>query len=116
MSFAADITRIRGKIAKRNRAMFVNSAIELQRSVVEGSEITGAPGQPVDTGLLKGSYTPDFTGPWSWRTATNVEYAPHVEHNARGVTFKNGGAHSVALTVAGWKRIVQNVRDRVVGS
>lgn len=116
MAFAQDMARIRGKIAKRDRAMFVNCSTELQRSVVEGSEVTGSPGQPVDTGLLKGSYIPEFTGRWTWRTSSNVEYAPHVEHNVRGATFNNGGPHNRALTVAGWKRIVAFVHARVVGT
>jgi hypothetical protein len=100
------------KAERITRDTFVNTTTEVQRSVVEGSEVTGAPGQPVDTGTLKNSFTPAFTSPTSWQTTTNLVYAPYIEDGVRpdGVTLTLrsavGGFHSVKLTRAGWERIV----------
>ena len=105
---------------------FIASTEEVQRSVIEGSEVTGAPGQPVDTGALARSWQPEFVNPALWRiTATGVDpqtgekvgYAEHVEDNVRGVTFRNHGPHSVRLTRAGWDRIVEKVaREAATGT
>ncbi len=115
MSFESDMNAFTAKVEKRHREIFLGSVLEVERSVKEGSEITGAPGQPVDTGFLKGSWIPEFISRWLWSTSTNAEYGPHVEENVRGVTFRVGGPHSVKLTISGWPRIVDAVRARVVG-
>ena len=109
---------------ERLREAFVVSTDEVRRSVVEGSELTGAPGQPVDTGALARSWQPEFVSPTLWRisatgldpaTGKKVGYAEHVEDNVRGVTFRNHGAHSVRLTRTGWDRIVEAVARRIAG-
>jgi hypothetical protein len=46
--------------------------MEAQRSIVEGSELTGAPGQPVDTGFLKGSWSRWYDSPTKQTIGTNV--------------------------------------------
>jgi hypothetical protein len=109
MSFASDLNGFANLVERRTKAAFVMCATEVQRSVVEGSEITGAPGQPVDTGNLRDSWIPEFVSDTHWQTTTKVEYAPHVEDNVRGVQHRNHGPHSVKLTVAGWQRIVSQV-------
>lgn len=91
--------------------VFLLSVKEVQRSVVEGSAITGAPGQPVDTGNLRASWIDEFRGPLVWQLTTNVVYAPFIEDgaNSRGpFTLRSevGGFHSVKLTAAAWDRIV----------
>jgi len=97
---------------------FVLSTEEVRRSVVEGSPLTGAPGQPVDTGALARSWQDDFLSPTLWQivatgvdpaTGKKVGYAEIVEDNVRGVTFRNHGPHSVRLTRAGWPTIVAHV-------
>jgi hypothetical protein len=101
------------KAERITRDTFVNSTTEVQRSVVEGSEVTGAPGQPVEFGTLKNSFIPEFTSASTWQTTTNLVYAPYIEDGARpdGVTLtlrsKVGGFHSAKLTRAGWERIVK---------
>jgi hypothetical protein len=116
MSFEADVRRFALKVETRSKDVLVGCANEVQRSVVEGSELTGAPGQPVDTGALKASWVGEFTGPWEWETTTNLEYAPGIE-NAVGpngpITQRSevGGFHSVALTRGGWRNIVAHVND-----
>jgi len=93
--------------------------IEVQRSVVEGSEITSAPGQPVDTGNLKGSFIPERVSDLVWETTTNVEYAEAIENGvgafgALMLRSQVGGFHSIALTRGGWTRIMDKVVERVV--
>lgn len=114
MSFSGDLRNFSLKLSARNREVFVGCVEEVTRSVVEGSEITASPGQPVDTGNLRASWHTTYESPTLATVATNVEYAPYVEENVRGVTFKNHGPHSVALTVAGFGRIVDTVVKRTV--
>lgn len=100
---------------------FVGIVEEAQRSIVEGSELTGAPGQPVDTGFLKGSWQAVFESPNVAVIGTNAEYAESIEdglsyaHGGTPMTLRSdvGGFHSVALTVAGFDRIVEAVKARV---
>ena len=94
----------------------VDCTVEVQRSVVEGSELTGAPGQPVDIGTLKGSFIPSFLVRSGtrvvWRTVTNLVYAPFIEAGNYVQRSAVGGPHSVAKTRTGWVRIVDSVARR----
>ena len=56
MSFADDLARFRSSTVARAKDVFVTVAMLSRDSIVNGSEITGAPGQPVDTGYLKASW------------------------------------------------------------
>lgn len=101
---------------------FLGVVLEATRSVVEGSELTGAPGQPVDTGALKASWQTTFDSPERATIGTNIDYAEAVEegigpHGPRVYGKKNniGGSHSVALTVGGMGRIVDAVTRRAAG-
>ena len=121
MSFASDIKRFVRKVEQRNRAVYVGVATAVHGSVVRGSYVTGALGQPVDTGFLQGSWKLNI-GKEEATIATNVAYARVIEDNnraaydARGVLpeKKDGGApsrksikstvgghHSVKTTIAG---------------
>lgn len=115
---------------RRARDVVTEGGIEVQRSVVDGSEITGAPGQPRDTGFLASSFVPRRISSLEWEITTNVVYAPAVEEGQqqpyvrgsklitpRPMQFQSavGGAHSVALTRASWDRIADVVTERVTG-
>lgn len=120
MSFAGDIGAWRQKVDRRMRDVFVASTVEVEQSVKEGSAVTGAPGQPVQTGHLKNSYTPAFEGPLTWAVTTNVEYAEPIEegvgpHGPLTLRSEVGGFHSLKLTRAGWPRIVDHAVRQVVG-
>jgi hypothetical protein len=97
---------------------------ETERSIRFGSEITGAPGQPVSTGFLINSWITDREADGSFTISTNVAYAPVIEDNSRaafepqgvqapkrepgaGALPKStvGGNHSVKLTRAGMDKI-----------
>lgn len=112
MSFRDDCRRFGLEVDAVDAEIFANVVSAVHESIVDGSPVTGAPGQPVDTGTLRDSWTPEFLSATEARVSTNVEYAPHVEDNVRGVEFKNHGPHSVKLTVAGFDRLVDDVAAR----
>lgn len=93
---------------------------EVTRSVVRGSELTGAPGQPVDTGNLRSSWTPSTIAPGVRELTTNVEYARFIEDGGNDLAAFNlrsevGGFHSVKLTEAAWPDIVEFARKKALG-
>jgi len=120
MSYADDLKRFTTKVETNTRDVFVSMATMVHGSIKDGSSITGAPGQPVDTEHLKGS--------WILRlfkahavVQTNVLYAPFIEEGmilARSgqvtgqtgqrltLRSKVGGFHSVKLTMAGANRLL----------
>lgn len=84
---------------------------EVNKSVVFGSELTGAPGQPVDTGFLRSSWIAEVVAPGVRQISTNVVYAPFIEDGGNDLaafTLRSevGGFHSVKLTEAAWPDIV----------
>lgn len=102
----------------------IKSAEEVHRSIVHGSEITGAPGQPV--GGNPAHYPRGYVGGTllnSWQlehgedvseSSTNVVYAPGIEdgvgpHGPITIRSEVGGTGSVAATVSGFDRIVDHV-------
>lgn len=119
MSFADDVKRFAVKVEARSREVFLGVVEESTRAIVEGSEITASPGQPVDTGRLRASWQTVFEGPDRAIIGTNVEYAQAVEdavgpHGA--VTYGKsgiGGSHSVKQLVANFDRVVSVVASRV---
>lgn len=138
MSFADDINRFTLKLRETSDEVFVGVAQAVHESVVEGSPVTGAPGQPVDTGNLKNSWQLTFPERGLAQTATNVVYAeaieegqqePHtrrqrsrfgieqifVEPRPMVLRSQVGGFHSVKLTRAGFTRLVRSAVQRVRG-
>lgn len=138
MTFDAQLAEFLRKAEARRKAVFLNTVAAVKDSVVNGSSITGAPGQPVDTGTLKASWIAEFEGPESASISTNIAYAPVIEDNTRsaynpaGVQPERkpvseggtrrigkstvGGPHSVKMTVAGFERLVEDETRKVVGN
>lgn len=54
-------------------------------SIVQGSSVTGAPGQPVDTGELRDSWKMRFLSPTLIEIYTTNPYARAIEHNWRRI-------------------------------
>jgi len=115
MSFTEDLRRFELRTLTRSNAVFVNTASAVKASITDGSPITGAPGQPVDTSFLKNSWILDFPAPGVAEITTGCAYAPVIEYNVRGARLRSavGGFHSVALTVAGFPRLVEAVNAAV---
>lgn len=127
MSFSDDVRKFADDFRRKHDAVFAGVVTEVHRSIVEGSQITGAPGQPVDTGHLRQSWNISFPDPHTAIVSTNVEYALIIEQNLRGAKVsskdkygkpkpKIGGFHSVALTFMGFDKIVEHVVRRINGS
>ena len=136
--FGAQLRAFAEKVQKNRRTLAFNAGNAVRDSIQNGSALTAAPGQPVDTGFLKGSWQYIQESPDVALIATNVSYAPAIETGIRsdfdpaGVTGKYGvkggqigpalapgsggphrkstvgGHHSVALTRAAWSRIVDH--------
>ena len=83
MSFAAELRSFTAGLRARQSALFEGVDAEIERSIVEGSEITGAPGQPVDTGNLLNSWQRMRLEAFLSRTATNTSYAEANENGYR---------------------------------
>lgn len=88
---------------------------EIARSIRRGSEITGAPGQPVQTGNLLASWVESRPSADVWEFSTPVEYAVWIEDGGNDIsafTLRSevGGFHSVKLTQAAWPDIVAFAR------
>ena len=119
--FADELHTFSLKVQTKVPEVFTGVVDETHRSIQLGSEITGAPGQPVDTGNLRASWEKWYDSPTQATIATNVVYAPYIEEgmNSRGgFTLRSavGGFHSVKMTVAGFQRIVDMVTKSVKGN
>lgn len=119
MGFADQLKGFSAKAQQRLTATRDGVDTEVFRSIVDGSELTAAPGQPFDpvssdknAGELRDSWTLEKDGDTTV-ISTPVDYAVAVEYNLRGVHFRNHGAHSRDMTVAGFSRVVEAVTERV---
>lgn len=125
--FGDDLQKFTAKVEGLTAAAASRAADLVFESVVLGSPLTGAPGQPVDTGNLRASWQQRSAGPMAYEIITATPYAPNVEDgvgskgqpvvygaggNGRSVV---GGSHSVKLTVAGWSRILEHVAAQAPG-
>jgi len=127
MTYSDDIRAFTVSMTAKTDTAFANACALALDSIQNGNAITGAPGQPVDTGTLKASFLLDFHDPTHATISTNIAYAPVIEDNTRASynpaglqpkrpSLKNGGTrrikstvgghHSVKMTVAAWPRIV----------
>ena len=127
MSFGDEIHAFTVSMQAKTETAFANACALTLGSIQDGSAITGAPGQPVDTGTLKASWLLEFQDKDHATITTNIAYAPVIEDNTRtaynpqGVKPKRpslkdggtrrikstvGGHHSVKLTVAAWPKLV----------
>ncbi|HEY4303007.1 MAG TPA: hypothetical protein VGM82_00965 [Gemmatimonadaceae bacterium] len=113
MGFREDWARASQRALARQRALFVNTASRVYESIVNGSAVTGAPGQPVDTGFLRTSWILEFVDKDTARISTKCVYASVIEDNLRGAVFKNRGPHSVKLTKAGFAQLVAYERAKL---
>lgn len=127
MSFRDDLARFSKSVEVQSRAVFVGAVAAAKTSIVDGSTLTGSPGQPVenegpDKGNLRGSWQVEFPTPTSAIISTNVVYA---ESNEDGIARPGGGAyllradvggrHSVQKTILGFEAIVASEAQRLGG-
>lgn len=121
MSLPDDLAAFRLKVESRLKGVVLQSYTTALDSVTTGSAITGAPGQPVDTGNLRASWPANsrMESPLEALVATNVDYAPAIEegigpHGPMTLRSPVGGFHSVAITRANWQKVVDHAVSVVV--
>lgn len=109
--FDAQITRWLQKVEQRRTMLFVNTANATKNSITEGSAVTGAPGQPVDTGTLKASWVLAWDDPTHALIATNIAYAPVIEENSRAAYDERGDPAATARRNpdGSWRRPVKSI-------
>lgn len=113
MAFTTQIAAFNATAKRQVSRAFHIATEEVKRSLVDGSEITGAPGQPVDQFILRPSFIDGFVSPTLWQVTTDKLYAKFIEAGAtaRGpltLRSKVGGFHSKELTEDGWPAIVRH--------
>lgn len=109
LSFSEQLDRWVVKVMNREEELFRRVVAHVGRSIMYGSNVTGAPGQPVDTGALLASWRKGGDEEAQIvRWFTELYYAPIIEDNWRGATLRSsvGGFHSVKLTRIAFYRIV----------
>jgi phage gpG-like protein len=117
----AGLQRFTVKMGSLAKNLLPAVAATAHASIVDGSPLTGSPGQPVDTGNLKSSWVLGFPAPDVAEITTNVVYAPHNEYgvteNGRPYTQRSpvGGRYSVALTRTAMQRIVDHEAQKLMG-
>lgn len=121
MGFGGEIGAWGGNASAALRAVHHGSVFDAHKSITLGSTLTGAPGQPVDTGRLRNSWQIEIISPLEARILTSLKYAPSIEHGQRKgkpITLRSqvGGFHSLKLTVQNWDRIVEDNARRVAKS
>src|SRR5512143_3654198 len=98
--------------------VFVNTAVAVLDSIRDGSIVTGAPGQPVQTGTLRGSWQLTFPSPTTAMvfsggaaSAYNWQIEDGVSWRGTPLTLRSqvGGFHSVQLTIMNFDRLVYAV-------
>jgi hypothetical protein len=115
MSFASDVAQWTAKVKARDQAVFAGFADACKTSIVDGSPVTGAPGQPEASGDLKDSWTLEYPSPTLAVISTPLIYAPLIEDGMgphgplKGPVGGQGGYHSLKLTIAGAQRLLEQV-------
>lgn len=103
------------KVQKRIVQLHARLAFAMRDSVVDGSSVTGAPGQPVDTGNLRASWQLTFPSPLLARLVSSATYAEAIEngvgpHGPMILRSEVGGFHSVKMTRSAFPKLT----DRIV--
>lgn len=121
-SFADDINRFKTRLVFKTKAAYVGTASAMHASIKGNSAgtpdpVTGAPGQPVDTGNLKSSWILAI-GPNEAVISTNAAYAEAIEtgvgpHGPLTLRSTLGGFHSVQQTIAGASALQADVVRRL---
>jgi len=76
MSYTDDLARWRKRLEQTLQDVTVASALKAHESIVAGSPLTGAPGQPVDTGYLRSSWVLGIGGTPAFRVDGDGKDAP----------------------------------------
>lgn len=140
MTFSGDLKAFAAKVQARQKDIFQGCVGAVRTSIVDGSSITSAPGQPVDTSNLRRSWREEYPQEWVGTVLSyDVPYAEAIEEGQQNTYWRQtergtgwgyasvrispkpmtrrsevGGFHSVKLTRSGWQNIVDHVVKEVV--
>lgn len=126
MSLLDDIKVFNNQLDRWSSDLFEAIGRMASESIVEGSPLTGAPGQPVDTGVLKASWTRTYLDANTQLIASGGQASAYnyiIENGIADVASRSGnvtghtqvrltlrspvgGFHSVALTIASFPQLV----------
>lgn len=136
MGFAEQMKAIALKVETRHKAVFDRCGELVESSIVSGSALTGAPGQPVGQygpgyhpgevgGTLKASWQREYLNANTQRVgipadSPAIAYAAGIEdlvgpYGAITIRSSVGGGHSRKLTIAAWPSIVTQANIDVQG-
>ena len=131
MGFADEIREFSREVETDSAALFLAICTAVLASIQFGSAITGAPGQPVDTGALRASWILTFPARDQALIATDKAYALGIELGivlARGgqvtgttkqrLTLRSSvaGFHSVQKTIDGFDALVDDETAKFRGA
>jgi hypothetical protein len=122
MAFAGDLRAFSIRLSGRARATYDGVVAETWTSLVNGSPLTGSPGQPVgETGDMRASWFKQLAGPWVTEMLTHDPGARTIEGGRRlgrrlHRRVTQGGFHSLKLTMIHFGRILSSVVRQVAGS
>jgi hypothetical protein len=118
-SFQNDLGRFSEKLQRRHRAWFVIASETTLIHIKEGSPVSGAPGQPVQTRHLYNNWGPvRYVAAWVSEILTNVTYAKPIEegvgpHGPLTLRSRVGGFHSLLRIRRNWQRVIEWCLQRV---
>lgn len=118
LNFEQQMRTIARRVVDRYDALFDAVDAHVGRSIMFGSPVTAAPGQPVKSGALLMSWKRNNAGRYQVSWSSDSKYAHIIEDNRRGATLRSkvGGFHSVKLTRVGFQRIVEYELKAVTGA
>lgn len=100
------------RISKERQILLYNRSLDhVERSIVHGSSVTGAPGQPKKSGdLIKSWKEEGSRQAQSVSFTSELPYAHDREDNRRGATQRSsiGGSHSVKITRVNYGLIIRH--------
>ena len=131
MSFRDDIREFSRSVETDSALLFLAICTAVLASIQFGSPITGAFGQPVDTGALRASWQLVFVSKSEALIATDKAYALSIElgivtarsgqvtgHTGQRLTLRSrvGGFHSVQKTADAFDALVDDETRKLRGA
>lgn len=123
MTFSQEVARFADKFDDRAQLLVERCVDAVFESVVNGSPVTAAPGQPVSGDRrgyeLKDSFFRKRVGEFEWVVGTNLFYGPWIEEGmlpeGKRLVHRSavGGNHSVKMTEAAWPWLVDDVVSKM---
>lgn len=112
--FARGLRRFGDLMIERETRLYRAAVDHVERSIKDGSAVTGAPGQPIQSGnLYRAWHRAGSLGAQNVAIVCDVIMAPYagkIEHRTGGITIRSsvGGAHSIKITRLNFPLIIRH--------